>query len=507
MNPPKFPSGGLAAIAAAATALVILLGGLARQHLGSEPRFPLEQANVGYSLAAGLGYSNPFGVRSGPTAWVPPAFPLLYAGAIETSKATGFTEGGVIAAVNMAAAAAAVWLVLAFCTEGFGFAGVAVFCAAFAAYGILDSDFLVSTGAVTAAETALFIAGMSRASRIPAGAAGLGMVFAAGALLAATHPGLALGAVVVAAGWACGAGPAGGTRVRAALPAAALAAGILAATLPWMLRNHRVFGEWIPSKSNGYFELVLSQDETRDGVLTAEAIVAGHPSTNPRLLASYVGLGERRFLDPYRTEARRIMEEEPGSYVLFCLDRLFNALCLCASPSNIEVMHVHVAAPDAARLVGRRLALVCSGVPELIWPRQAWGEKTEHSLLVGAGVSGVDSLERDWARAQSDIESQTQGRASVLAGLAWSGLPTCLLLAAVLLALRSPPRLVLVSAVLYLVALAPNVLITHDERHQANFSLLFSVFSMGAWEALRRRRPAVTTQAPGGTAAQSHRRS
>jgi hypothetical protein len=48
----------------------------------------------------------------------------------------------------------------------------------------------------------------------------------------------------------------------------------------------------------------------------------------------------------------------------------------------------------------------------------------------------------------------------------------------------STPRLVLAAGAVYLVALIPNILITHDMRHQGSFMLLFAILVAGAVEAV-----------------------
>ena len=43
-------------------------------------QFAQETGSIAHSLAAGKGYSSPYGAESGPTAWLTPVYPLLVAG-------------------------------------------------------------------------------------------------------------------------------------------------------------------------------------------------------------------------------------------------------------------------------------------------------------------------------------------------------------------------------------------------------------------------------------------
>jgi hypothetical protein len=474
--------------AALLACLAILLATLWRWEEGYRPRFPLEHSNVAYSIASGTGYSNPFGVSSGPTAWVPPAVPYVYAAGLRLAWALGIDERAPIVGFNLLAAAFAVFLTLRICLAGWGLPARSAFFAAFLGYGILDPDFLVSSGPLTAAGTALLLAGLASAARSPGGRAQWALVFAACALLAVIHPGLALAGALasIAAGLGLARTSSGGPAAFLRSSSFAAVAGIALGAGPWTLRNHAVFHQWIPAKSNGCFELVLSERETDDGVLSEASLLVGHPSTNPRLLADYARLGERGFLEPYRAEAGAILRDEPGRYLDFCLGRLFNAVCLARSPADIEMLSIRLEPSQAARMVGRRLILMCAGAPNFFWAASDVPAPAELALIRSAGVEGAEAVLADWEGAQRRIHSRTEGTAALLAGFAWSGLPTLGCIVGLLAARRTRRRLVPAAAAIYLVALVPNVLITHDLRHQASFALLFAVFAAGAAEALVR---------------------
>jgi hypothetical protein len=471
-------------VAATLVCLAILLASIARWSQGYRPRLPLEHSNVAYSLASGAGYSNPFGVASGPTAWIPPGIPVAYAGALRLAWALHVDERAPIVGINLLAAGLAAFLVLRFCLSRWRARSRTAFCAAFLGYAILDPDFLVSSAPLTAAGTALLLAGLSETAKNPGGLTPWAMVFAASGLLAALHPGLALAGALASVGACLFTERKVGTHARSV--AFAAIAGIAMSAGPWTLRNYCVFHQWIPAKSNGAFELVLSQRETDNGVLSESSLMVGHPSTNPRLLAEYSKLGERAFLDPYRREAGDIFKTELGRYGRFCLNRLYNALCFSQQPADIQIVSVRLKADEAARLVGQRLILMCAGTPNFFWARDTEPVEAELAQLRSAGAGNPDELLGDWSRAQAAIQSRTEGVGARFTCFAWSGFPTLCFIAALAAARRSTPRLVLGGAAIYLVALIPNILITHDMRHQGSFMLIFALLVAGAVEAVAR---------------------
>jgi hypothetical protein len=410
------------------------------------------------------------------------------AGAIEFARALGIDERAPIVGINIFAALAAVFLTLRFSLPYWAPSSRAVFCAGFLGYSVLDPDFLVSSGPLTAAESALLLAGLAAASRNPGGWRPWAMVLGANALLAITHPGLelagALASLVVGLPMAL----AGMRRPLALIRSTSFAAfaGLALGAGPWTIRNYIVFHQWIPAKSNGYFELVHSQDDSDTGVLTDAAIV-GHPATNPRLLREYVRLGERNFLEPYRRRANEILRNDFGRYCMFCFNRFIDAVWFGKAPTDIEMLSVRLQPSQAARLVGRRLILMCAGTPNFFWARRDVPASTELASLQAAGIDEPNAVLADWVRAQGIIRARMESLAATLTSFAWSGFPTLCSIAALMVGRRLTPRLVPATAAIYLVALIPNILITHDMNHQGNFMLLFAVLAAGAVEAIFRR--------------------
>ena len=93
-------------------------------------------------------------------------------------------------------------------------------------------------------------------------------------------------------------------------------------------------------------------------------------------------------------------------------------------------------------------------------------------------------IHRASLRAQEAIQSRTEGLGARFTCFAWSGFPSLCFVAALVAGRRSTPRLVLAAAAIYLVALLPNILITHDMRHQGSFMLLFALLVAGTVEAV-----------------------
>jgi hypothetical protein len=129
---------------------------------------------------------------------------------------------------------------------------------------------------------------------------------------------------------------------------------------------------------------------------------------------------------------------------------------------------------------------MCAGTPNFFWARETWSAEAELAGLESAGISNPEAILADWSRAQVVIQARTEGLGARFTCFAWSGFPTLCFAATLIAARRSTSRLVLAAAAIYLVALVPNILITHDMRHQGSFMLLFALLVAGVVEALIR---------------------
>jgi hypothetical protein len=460
---------------------------------GRLAQLPLEPMSVANSLAAGTGFANPFWQPSGPTAWVTPAIPFVFAGALMADKWTTIRAFYFIVGFGVLCIMAAIYLVLRFCIPRWSAPARGLFVAAFLGYCLLDGNVLTYPGSLTSAESALLLAGLALMWRKPGSAGASFMLFVSGTLLALTHPGLAL-AGITATGvlsvvvWRRASGRSVGLLRSGALAAAA---AVIVGAGPWAIRNRVVFHEWIAAKSNGCFELVLAHEQTSDGILTESSLLSGNPSTNLRVFTEYRRLGEREFLAGYRQRAREIVTRDLGRYLVYSRNRLFNALCFSKAPGDTDLVLPHLDPTVAGRLVGRGLVLFYGVNPTtFLWPRADLTESAERASLASAGVTNLDAFMADWARAQHNIRHKNYGAAAILVGLLWSGIPSACCLGVILLGGGRAPRLIPAAAALYLVALLPNIMITHDLRHQCDFEVLFALFLSAPVEVFLRWRAA-----------------
>ena len=94
---------------------------------------------------------------------------------------------------------------------------------------------------------------------------------------------------------------------------------------PWAVRNYRVFGRVIPTKSNVVYELYQSQCLQPDGLIQAPTF-SRHPYGSATLeRREYNRLGEIAFLERKRAQFRQAVQDDPVDFLDRVADRFLGA--------------------------------------------------------------------------------------------------------------------------------------------------------------------------------------
>jgi hypothetical protein len=299
-------------------------------HLGAE------YCNVAQALAAGDGFADPFRDPTGPTAWMPPALPTFLAALLWAFDGNRQAVMAVVVCLQLLTLIGTGLLVLALVRQTSARFGTGVAAAVFVVGAMFDFFLLFQFTHdiwLVLAALDLMIVGLSWCrpldNRIRA--AGWGSF---GGLCALVNPILVLTWCAVTLMLA--------VRQRAWIRfgiAAALASLMI---LPWTVRNHVVFGRWIPVKSNLAYELYQSQCLTPDGLIQVDTF-AVHPYTGPnRERLEYNERGEIAYLDRKAELFWASVRESPMNFLARAGNRFAAA----------TVWYVPFDRPEEARIPG-----------------------------------------------------------------------------------------------------------------------------------------------------------
>ncbi len=449
---------------------------------------------VAEALASGRGFADPFGVESGPTAWVAPLPVFIVHGlsSLAGGIQAGFLAFGLAKAAGYALCAG-LWarLALRHCGEPAAWAFTPLWLAILAIgqgrhlnYELHDPWLVCLLLALTLEAADHW---RTRAGRLATAA-----VFAAGAwsgpVLAATQAALVCGRLACCArggkklAWRAGLRP-----FLPALVAAAVAGGA------WMTRNRIELGVWAPIKSNGAYEAWQAQCATEDGV-PGYATFMGHPFLNEEARAAFVAEGEVAYVRRHGEVFGRELARRPMDFLRRAAWRAVNAGVFLEQAETLRPVYgslrgvVSPGAVQAGLLVfGPGGKLAWGGLDQ---PEREWRGRLE-------AVSDLDASRREvllagWRAAKTEWTTWPQRARRSAAGVLLAGLPAC---ACAWLAWTAcfggkGLRRSTIGAwpLVYVAYLAPYVLVSHYDRYQAPLAGIQALFLAAAIGALIRRK-------------------
>ncbi|HXN71076.1 MAG TPA: glycosyltransferase family 39 protein [Candidatus Acidoferrales bacterium] len=268
--------------------------------------FLFESGNIAHSLAVGNGFSSPFRVDTGPTAWMPPIYPLILAGVFRLFGA--YTFGSFIAAASLN-----IFFVTLTCPPiffaGKRMGGLEVAAGAAWLWAVFPNAILIPVQSMwDASLSALLAAAIFWATLALAESTRIRNWFAYGLLWGFT---LMTNATLIALlplllGWLA-------YRIhkqhRPWLGRMALSIGIvILCCVPWTIRNYKTFHTFVPLRSVLGLQLWLGNNDDTQDIFRAEL----HPIYDAAERAKYIDVGEIAYMHQKQQEAVQYMETHPA---------------------------------------------------------------------------------------------------------------------------------------------------------------------------------------------------
>jgi hypothetical protein len=284
-----------------------LRGGFAWNYAAHVPRralsiipFLFESGNIAHSLATGGGFSSPFRIPTGPTAWMTPLYPLFLSGLMRIFGPYTFPSWVAAVSLNIGFSTLACLPIFAAGRRigGLGLGAAAAWLWAIFPNAILlsfESLWDTSLSALLGATVLWATLRVSEARRWPAWAAyGVlwGVVLMTNAALLSLLPFLF--------GWLV-------YRCRLARPALAAAIVVLCC-IPWTIRNYAIFHTFIPLRSVLGLQLWVGNNPRAKVVWLGEQ----HPINDTAERNRYIAMGEVNYMEEKRREATAYILSHPG---------------------------------------------------------------------------------------------------------------------------------------------------------------------------------------------------
>ncbi len=268
--------------------------------------FLFESGNIAHSLATGQGFSSPFRVETGPTAWMTPVFPLLLAGIFRLFGAYTFHAWTAAVLVNILCCTLACVPIFYAAKRigGIGLAAGAAWLWAIFPNAILipvESMWDASISALLAATILCATLALAEGERLRDWCA-YGLLWGVALMLNATLAAL----LPFLLGWLVH------RRHRQNCPwagrVAALVTIVVLCCVPWTVRNYKVFHHFVPLRSVLGLQLWLGNNDQTQDIFRGEL----HPIYNSAEREKYVAMGEIAYMREKRQEAVQYMLTHPA---------------------------------------------------------------------------------------------------------------------------------------------------------------------------------------------------
>jgi len=330
-------------------------------------QFGWEAGRIARALVTGSGYGDPFAniylAHTGPTAWLPPFYPLLLASIFRVLGIFTAASAWVLFAIQSvfsAATALAVWSIAVRCFSrrvALWSAWIWALYPAAMQYAVRwPWEMTITTALFTfALALAIRMRGIGDAERDAGPLTGSWVLFGILWGLIALSNATLLIFLPVCGLWIL----AGSHPLRLAIRDAVFAAAVfLACIAPWTARNYAVFHRFIPLRGNFGAELYMGNGPGSTGFLMEYL----HPFQDPIQLRRYAQLGEVRYVAERSAAARAFIAAHPGHFAADVLRRVYFFWAGVPHPSDERWYNeigrtVNFALLSIAGLLGLALAL------------------------------------------------------------------------------------------------------------------------------------------------------
>jgi hypothetical protein len=237
----------------------------------------------------------------------------------------------------------------------------------------------------------------------------------------------------------------------------------------WGGYNYYRMGRFIPSKSNLWHELYLSNYHDDDGIPTSSTFRVHHLGADPAYLKLYFSQGEVRTMEMFRDKFLKFLAEQPGVYAEKVKNRFVWALIWSenkedydnrtpAMPLHTEEMQKLKAAklilPDTKELSGGRWT-----------PAITYDEQTFIAKIQKLGLQNEQVLIGDWKQSRTEWLAWRNRPVTLIQTLIESFIPfLCFVFGLLIKSIRNN-RVFITALLMYLVYLAPYILVSHYYRY------------------------------------------
>ena len=247
----------------------------------------------------------------------------------------------------------------------------------------------------------------------------------------------------------------------------------------WGLRNRSALNQFIPFKSNLWFELYLSNVKDDDGILKFTNFRENHPLSNSEVKQRYKTLGETKFMEKYKTASLDYLTENCFDFLGKAVNRAFSVFVWTEfNINNVAPVAIdQLEEEDIEKLEAQTLILNDEWICIDLTP------KAFESQISALNLIDQEPVLQDWKAKKNQNRKAKLKLNNLIVGFLMSALPTMALITCLLMPGVRRNRLFLVTLGLFLITIGPYLIISFHTRYQLfqmSFFVIFVFFALAA---------------------------
>ena len=453
--------------------------------------FGYEYGNIATSLSTGQGFSNPFGVESGPTAWMPPFYVYLLSSVFLVFGVKSMASMWVILFLEAVALTFTCYMLVKIAEETpyvkckyliiLTFLLPLMMSQRGLFMGLHDMWLMVFSSVFIVFTIVRFIKEPEELS--------LFQLSIVAFFLPLLSPSLSLGFAVAVATYAFI------TAVKIArtpnkelsfasfntskiLRYSVLTGVVFLISMgSWTMRNFNEFGKFIPVKSNFWYDFYQANYIDADGVVSSSTFMTAHPLGNTEVLKNYSEKGEVEFINEYERKTRYMMSKSKGIYFEKMANRLKNAIIFTKTENDLITVKADDILPGDLKTLNDNMFILKER-----WVNLEHDKSVVLPKIQSMNLEEPEKIAKHWTAAQLELKQKRKSFFNQLRGYTVSLIPFLCILGILFFSRYRSHPVFAVTLIVYVVHLIPYVFISHYMRYQVPlvaFQAVFSFFIVG----------------------------
>ena len=245
----------------------------------------------------------------------------------------------------------------------------------------------------------------------------------------------------------------------------------------WGLRNRSALNQFIPFKSNLWFELYLSNVKDDDGILKFTNFRENHPLSNSEVRERYKTLGETKFMEKYKTASLDYLAENSIDFLGKAVNRALSIFVWTEfNINNVAPVAIgQLEEEDIEKLEAQALIL------NREWICIDLSSRAFESKISALNLINQVPVLQDWKARKKQNRKAKLKLNNLAVGFLMSALPSMALITCLLIPGVRRNRLFLVTLGLFLITIGPYLIISFHTRYQLfqmSFFVIFVFFAL-----------------------------